>query len=183
MSSPSRFAPSSTGTPWLWIALLAAASVALSFKLSCATPFAALATLAALHMKRADGLALVGLAWAANQFVGYAFLGYPHDAESYAWGAAIGAAAVGAFLVADALAPRLASLGRAPMMAATLFAAFAVYEIVLFAATAVLPATEIAFSWPIVGEIALLNALVFPGLLLAHKGAEMLGLTGEVARG
>ena len=187
MSLPSRFAPSSpstssTGTPWLWIALLAAASVALSFKLSCATPFAALATLAALHMKRADGLALVGLAWAANQFTGYAFLAYPHDGQSYAWGAAIGAAALAAFLVSGALAPRLASLGRAPMMAATLFAAFAVYEIVLFAATAVLPATEIAFSWPIVGEIALLNALVFPGLLLAHKAAEMVGLTGNVAR-
>ena len=29
----------------------------------------------------------------------------------------------------------------------------------------------------LVGEIGLVNALVFPALLIAHKGAEMIGLT------
>ena len=182
MSTLTRTQTSSTGTPWLWIGLLAAASVALSFNLSCATPFAALATLAALHMRKADGLALVVLAWALNQVVGYCALDYPRDAESFAWGALIGVAAIAAFLTASSLAPRLAQLGQIPMMAATLFAAFAVYEIVLFAATAVLPATEVAFSWTIIGQIGLVNALVFPALLLAHQGADLLGLTGAPAR-
>lgn len=177
-TSTSRLETSSTGSSWVWIALLALASVALSFRLSCATPFAALATLAALNMKKSDGLALILLAFGLNQVVGYGFLNYPHDAESYSWGAAIGVAAVATFLTASALVPRLASLGRIPMLAATLFAAYATYEIVLFAATAILPATELAFSWPIIGEIGLVNALVLPALLLAHKGAEMIGLTG-----
>lgn len=171
----------SSSTPWLWIALLAAASVALSFKLSCATPFAALATLAALHLDRKDGFALVALAWAANQIVGYAFLGYPHELESYAWGLAIGAAAFAALAVANVASLRLSPLGRPAMMAGGLFAAFAAYELVLFAAAAVLPATDVAFSWPVVGQIGLVNALVFPGLLLAHKGAELMGLAGRRA--
>ena len=47
---------------------------------------------------------------------------------------------------------------------------------------AVLPASDLAFSWPIIGQIALVNALVFPALLLAHKAAELAGLTAEPAR-
>jgi hypothetical protein len=174
-------APSPT-TPWLFIALVAAASVALSFRLSCATPFAAIATLAALQMRRGDGLALVGLAWALNQAVGYLFLGYPHEFESYAWGAAIGVAALGAYVMADVLMARLGHLDRLPAAGLVLVAAFVVYEVVLFAVTAVLPASELAFSWPIVGEIGLVNALVCPALMLAYRGAELAGLTGAPSR-
>lgn len=185
MSSTSRN-ESSLGSPsfksaWLWIALLAAASVLLSFRLSCATPFAALAALAAIHMKRNEGFALVGLAWALNQIVGFGFLGYPHDAQSYAWGAAIGVAALATFAAASAVAPRLAHLGRYTMMAGTLAVAFVVYQIAIYAPAAVLPSSELAYSWPIIGQIALVNALVFPALLLAHRGAEMLGLTAARA--
>ena len=68
----------------LWAMLLIAGSVVLSAKFSCATPFAALATLAALGMKRTEGLVLVLAVWAANQIVGYGFLGYPHEHQSYA---------------------------------------------------------------------------------------------------
>ena len=167
--------PRSPSAPWLWIAVLAVASVALNFKLSCATPFAALAALAAPNLKRADGLALVALAWAANQAVGYLFLGYPHEADSYAWGLAIGVAALAAFLAADAIAARLSHPGRPLMMAATLVASFAVYEAALYAASAVLPSTDAAFSWTVIGQIGLVNALVFPGLLLAHKAAVLMG--------
>lgn len=177
-----RTQTSTTGSPWLWIGLLALASVALSFKLSCATPFAALATLAALNMKKQDGFAMIGLAWALNQAVGYCALDYPRTFDSFAWGAAIGAAAFASFFAACELAPRLARFGRVPVMSVTLAAAFAVYEIVLFAATAVLPATEVAFSWPVVGEIALVNALVFPALMLAHYSAELMGLTPAKVR-
>jgi hypothetical protein len=168
--------------PWLWIAVLAIASVALSVRLSCATPFAALATLAALNMRRADGLAMILAAFGLNQLVGYATLGYPHEWDSYAWGGAIGVAAVATFFAASALAPRLARFGQITMMAATLAAAFAVYEIVLFAATAVLPSSEQAFALDIVAQIALVNALVFPALLLAVCGAELAGLPGLRAR-
>lgn len=175
--STSRTQSTSFGSPWLWVALLAVASVLLSFRLSCATPFAALAVLAALHMKKSEGLGLVALAWGLNQIVGYGFLHYPVDGQSFAWGAAIGVAALATFAAASYLAPRLAFLGRVPMMAATLAASFVVYEVVIFAPSAFLPSSELAYSWPIIGQIALVNALVFPALLLAHRGAELLGLT------
>ena len=71
---------------WLWILLLTAASVFVTLGMACATPFAALATLAALHMSRRDGLALIGIAWLADQAVGYGLLGYPRTANSFAWG-------------------------------------------------------------------------------------------------
>lgn len=174
--SPTSRTESSLGSPWLWIALLAAASVLLSFRLSCATPFAALAALAAIHMKRSEGVALVALSWALNQAVGYAFLGYPHDGQSYAWGVAIGVSALAAFAAASAVAPRLAHLGSITMMAATLAVAFIVYQVAIYAPAAFLPSSETAYSWPVIGQIALVNALVFPGLLLAHRGAELVGL-------
>ncbi|MEQ1695341.1 MAG: hypothetical protein ABL901_05805 [Hyphomicrobiaceae bacterium] len=175
--STTRTQTTSFGSPWLWVGLLAVASVLLSFRLSCAMPFAALAVLAALHMKKSEGLGLITLAWGLNQVVGYGFLHYPTDAQSFAWGAAIGVAALASFAAASFLAPRLAFLGRIPMMATTLAASFFVYEAVVYAPTAFLPASDLAYSWPIIGQIALVNALVFPALLLAHRGAELLGLT------
>lgn len=174
--------PGSRPASRIAIILFAVASVALSFRLSCATPFAALATLAALNMSRSEGLALVGLSWALNQAVGFLVLGYPHDAETYAWGVAIGVSALAAFEVARFAIDRLANLGRPAAIAAALAAAFAAYEIVLFTATALLPASDLAFSWHIIGEIALVNALVLPGLLLAQRGLHMLGLDGAAAR-
>ncbi len=168
--------------PWLWIALIAVASVALSFRLSCATPFAALATLAALNMRRADGLAMIAAAFGLNQLVGYGFLNYPHEFDSYAWGAAIGVAAFAAYGSAVLLASKVEGLGRITAAAVTLVVAFGVYEVVLFAATAVLPSSDLAFAPQIVGEIALVNALVYPALVLAARGAEMLGLTAVRAR-
>ena len=43
--------------------------IGFSFALACATPFAALATLAALNTPRRDLFALVGVAWLANQII------------------------------------------------------------------------------------------------------------------
>jgi hypothetical protein len=78
----------------LWIALITVGSIGFSFALACATPFAALATLAALNMPRRDLLALVGVAWLANHIIGYGFLAYPQTWDSFAWGGAIGIAAL-----------------------------------------------------------------------------------------
>ena len=61
---------------WLWIALIGGGSIALSRAFACATPFAALATLAALTMGGRDAVLLVGFVWAANQAVGFGLLHY-----------------------------------------------------------------------------------------------------------
>ena len=56
-----------------WIVFLTGASLAFSYVFACAAPFAALATLAALNLRRPDAFILTGLVWLANQAVGAQF--------------------------------------------------------------------------------------------------------------
>jgi hypothetical protein len=161
---------------WLWILLLTAASVFVTLGMACATPFAALATLAALHMSRRDGLRLIGVAWLADQVIGYGLLGYPRTGSSIAWGVALGVAAVLALVAARALADALRA-HAAPLAGAAAFAgAFAVYQAVLLAATAVLPSGAEVFSLPIVAWVLRVNLLSLVGLLILHRLALWIGL-------
>src|SRR6185503_14343629 len=147
---------------WLWILLLTAASVFVTLGMACATPFAALATLAALHMSRRDGLALIGIAWLADQAVGYGLLGYPRTANSVAWGVILGAGAFVALLAAQALVGRLRDRGA-------VLAGGVAYEGVLVAATAVLASGAETFSLPIVGWVLRVNLLSLLGLLILYR--------------
>lgn len=160
----------------LWITLLTASSVALSLIFACATPFAAFATLAAMNMKRSDAFTLAIVVWLANQVVGYGILHYPQTPDSFAWGAAIGIAALLATWTA-------ASVGRylfltLPLLpTAIAFAgAFAAYELTLYAASFVLPSSEAAFSWPIVADILKVNVLALIGLTILSVAGAMVGL-------
>src|SRR5712691_11934544 len=92
----------------LWLALLVAASAAFSFVFACATPFAAFGAAAALTLSRRDALRLTVAVWLANQVLGYAVLQYPWTANSFAWGAVLGAAAVLTTVGARGVARRLA---------------------------------------------------------------------------
>jgi hypothetical protein len=74
----------------IWIALIVASGICLSTIFACVTPFAALATLAALKLARRDSITVVGAVWLANQAAGYGFLGYQWNWDSAAWGIAIG---------------------------------------------------------------------------------------------
>ena len=161
---------------WLWILLLTAASVFVTLGMACATPFAALATLAALHMSRRDGLALIGIAWLADQAVGYGLLGYPRTTGSVAWGVVLGGAALLALIAARGLCDRLRTRGPVVAGAAAFGAAFVAYQAVLFAATAVLASGSEAFSLPTVGWVLRLNLLSLAGLLLLHRLAVWIGL-------
>ena len=161
---------------WLWILLLTAASVFVALGMACATPFAALATLAALHMSRRDGLALIGIAWLADQLVGYGLLGYPRTPGSFAWGVILGAGAFVALLAAQALADRLRHRGVSVAGAAAFAGAFVAYEAVLVGATAVLASGSEAFSLPIVGWVLRVNLLALAGLLILYRLAVWIGL-------
>ncbi len=161
---------------WLWILLLTAASVFVTLGMACATPFAALATLAALHMSRRDGLALIGIAWLADQAVGYGLLGYPRTANSVAWGVILGVGAFAALLAAQALTERLRAR-RGIVVGATAFAgAFVAYQAVLFAATTALASGAEAFSLPIVGWVLRVNLFSLAGLLILYRLAAWIGL-------
>ncbi|WP_217429807.1 hypothetical protein, partial [Sphingomonas bacterium] len=90
--------PSTTsrGAIALWIVLLTLASTGTTWALACMTPFAALAALAATHLRRRDGAALMLVTWGVSQAVGFGVLHYPHDPKTIEWGAALGLAALGA---------------------------------------------------------------------------------------
>jgi hypothetical protein len=172
---------SADDTGWgheVWLALLVAASAAFSFVFACATPFAAFGAAAALTLSRRDALRLTVAVWLANQVLGYAVLGYPWTANSVAWGAVLGAAAVLTTVATRGVALRLAGRGYAVRALATLLAAFMVYEGVLFAvAIAWLGGTE-SFTLLIVGRIFSVNVVALIGLCALHRVGVAVGLTG-----
>lgn len=164
-----------------WVVLVAALGIVFSLGLACATPFAAIAAVAAANMRRRGALMLTGAAWLANQAVGYLALGYPRTWDSFGWGLAIGIAAALATWAAS-LSRGRTRLGRlAPV--AGFAAAFAAYELVLFAATAVLPSGDEAFSLPIIAQILWTNVLAFAGLEALHRLALSVGFLPRAERG
>ena len=161
---------------WLWIGLIVAASIASSLVFACATPLAALATVAAVTMDRRGALRLVAVAWLANQVVGYAVLGYPRTLESYAWGVALGAGALVALAAARLIAGVLSATGELVRVLIVFGVAFVVYESALLAAALVLRTGTEAFSSPIVLRILEVNTVALVGLLTLHWLGTLVGL-------
>ena len=157
----------------LWIALIVITGVCLSTFFACATPFAALATVAALKLGRRDAMVVVGMVWLANQAIGYGLLGYPWTWDSAAWGLAIGASADLAVLAARAL-----STDRPAPLAVSLpfVAGFATFELGLYVAGFVLPGSEGAFSASVVGQVFVINALSLCALMAVYHSAMLVGL-------
>jgi hypothetical protein len=164
----------------LWIALIVASSFLFSFVFACATPLAAVACLAAVTMSRRQAFAWVGVAWFANQTVGYLVLDYPRTWDSFGWGAAIGVAALIATVGAQ-VAARI-SLRPVVSLVAAFVAAFLVYEGTLFAASAILPSGAEAFSLPSMGLILWVNAVALSGLFVAYRVAVAIGLIVSEAK-
>jgi hypothetical protein len=158
----------------IWIALVTGASILFSLTLACATPFAAIATIAGAKIARRDAAILIGIAWLGNQAVGYLILGYPQTWDSFAWGGTIGVAALLAVLATSTTEQQLGP--SAVSLVICFLAAFAVYELTLFAATAILPSTGSAFSVAVVARIFAINATALVGLILLHRTAVDLGV-------
>ena len=156
----------------IWIALIVAGGICLSTFFACVTPFAALATLAALKLDRRDAIAVIGLVWLANQAVGYGLLGYPWTWDSVGWGLAIGASS--ALAVAAAMA--LSTTRPAPLAVSLPFvAAFTAFESGLYVANFLLPGTDGAFGAAIISHVFLINAVALCGLMAAYQLAMLAG--------
>lgn len=154
----------------LWIALIVSTGICLSTVFACVTPFAALATLAALKLGRRDAIGIMALIWMANQAIGYGLLGYPWTWNSAAWGVAIGISAGLAFAAARGL-----STTRPAPFAISLpaLAAFAAFELGLYGAGFVLPGADGAFAASVVWQVFRLNAITLVGLMAAHRLAML----------
>ncbi|MGJ5072411.1 hypothetical protein [Bradyrhizobium oligotrophicum] len=154
-------------------ALLTAACALASFVFACATPFAAFAVIAAAMLPLRMALPVMLGAWLVNQGVGFGALHYPVDANTLAWGAMIGVAALSATVIARMA---LAALRTAPAPAAfavALLSAYAACELVLLAATPALGGAA-SFTLPIVARLGLTSAAWLVGLVAVSEIVRLL---------
>jgi hypothetical protein len=171
MTMDARAAARSAGRreiQWAWSGLLIAATLLLSGRYACAVPFAALAALAALAGDRKNGLLLIAALWLANQTVGFAFLNYPVEFECIALGLTLGISAALSLFAARFAIAALRGFNSFIGAGAALVFAFGAYEVSLYAATLILGSSEAAFAWPIIGEVAAINAVSFAVLFCLY---------------
>lgn len=164
------------GASALWVSLLTAASMSTTLVLACATPFPSLAALAAVHMRRRDGLVLMLLAWAASQFVGFFLLGYPHDGSTLAWGAGLGTAAIGSALASYA-ALRLAGYRSAAAQLGLAYAAgFTAFKGIILLWALVLGGLHTAMAPDLLAEQLLRNGAILIGLYALYRLLVFVGV-------
>ena len=168
---------------WLWLAVLVGASVGFTLGLACAVPLAAFAAAAALTLSRRDALVLIVAVWLANQLVGFAVLDYPWTASTFAWGAALGAVAILATLAGQWTVEHSMGRGGAVGYIATFLVGFAVYEVALFAVSAILLGGTEIYTVAIQGWILAVNAIAFVGLLVLHRLAISAGFAVKPTTG
>lgn len=164
--------------PMFGFALLMVSCALASLAFACATPFAAFAVVAAAMLPLRPALLVVTGAWLVNQTIGFGALHYPIDGSSIAWGFVIGAAALLATAASSAVL-RMLPKGRTPLMLAlTLVAAYAAYELALLAATPFLGG-EGAFTATIVTRIGLTSGLWLAGLVAVCEVVRLIDPFGR----
>lgn len=157
------------GTSTLWISLLTAASMVTTLALGCATPFPSLASLAAVHMRRRDGLALMLLAWAASQLVGFLLLGYPRDGSTLAWGAGLGTAAAGSALASYAALRALRYRSVPARLSLAYAAGFTAFKGIILGWALVLGGLHTAMAPDLLAEQFVRNAAILIGLYALYR--------------
>jgi hypothetical protein len=155
--------------------LLTAACALASLAFACATPFAAFAVLAAAMLPLQPALIVVGAAWLVNQTIGFGLRGYPTDIHTIMWGLVIGAATLIATATSVLVLRGLPRTGGTAALGFALIAAYAAYELVLFAATPSLGGAS-SFTAAIVGRLALLSVLWLIGLVVACEVFRLFNL-------
>jgi hypothetical protein len=152
--------------PLFCFALLTIACALASFAFACATPFAAFAVIAAAMLPLPSALLVAAAAWLVNQGIGFGFLHYPIDMNTIEWGLVIGAAALAATAASNLMLRATRETAAPVAFAAALIAAYAAYEVVLFAATPFLGGAG-NFTAAIVGRLGVLSVLWLIGLIAA----------------
>ena len=169
------------GGSLLWIVLLSAASVLTSWALACATPFAALAALAALHMARREGLILMAVAWFASQAVGFGIHHYPQDPTTLMWGGVIGIAAIASLLAACWTIGRLTG-GAVASLAVAFVGATLGYKSVLIMGALALGGLKIALSPTYFAQDFVRDGAIMIVLLVLYRGLTALGVPAATRR-
>jgi len=154
--------------------LLISVGGALTATYSCITPFAAFAVIAAATLSgRSAVVVMVGL-WLVNQAVGFGVLHYPWTNGTFAWGLAIGGAAVIGTLAAQSTIRWLSSRGTTVSLLVAFAFAFASYELILYGAAASFLGGRDAFSAAIIVEVLLVNTAALVGLVGLNQLATVI---------
>lgn len=163
----------------LWIVLLTVASMGCTVAFHCMMPFAALAALAAVHLRRVDGIVLILAAWGVNQATGFALLHYPHTTSTILWGFGIGAAAVAAVTVGGVVA--MPTRSYAVRLVVAFLAGFVAYKAVLVLCSLGLGGTDISLSPTLAGKQLLREGGIALLLLAAYHALVRLGVPAAPA--
>ena len=156
-----------------WGGILTVLTVASTLAVACGTPFAALATLAALFLPRRDAFALIAVNWLANQAIGFGLLHYPLNWDCYRGGIDLGIAALLSTMAAMLAQGALRNVAATVRAIGSFAVAFLAYEGTLFAMSPSVSGAD--FSAPVVRYIFYVNAVAFVGLLLLQTAAAALG--------
>jgi hypothetical protein len=159
----------------VWVLLLVAASVAFSFGLACAMPFAALCAVGACTLPRRDAFFVAGAAWVANQVIGFGFLHYPWTPNCLAWGAAIGLSALLCTQVSLWVRRRLIRWHPLGSSIVAYAAAFAAFEAALAAAAVRLGGLE-HFTPRIVAGIFGINTVAWVAFFALSWAGTFVGV-------
>ncbi len=173
---------SDRGGATLWMALLTGAGIATTFALACAMPFAAMAALAAVHLRRQDGVPLILLGWGCSQAIGFGLLGYPHDPATIGWGVGIAVAALAAVFAGYAIDARRRSRPEIVRICAAYLAAFVAYKAVLLLCSLGLGGVRLALSPTIALRSFAQGGVVLLGLLALHRGLIAIGVPAPPVR-
>ena len=160
----------------LWESLLTAASSITTLALGCATPFPSLAALAAVHLRRRDGLALMVMAWAVSQLVGFFLLGYPRDGSTLAWGAGLGTAAVGSALASYAALQALEYRSVAARLSLAYAAGFTAFKAIILCWALVLGGLHTAMAPDLLAEQFVRNGAILIGLYALYRALVAVGV-------
>lgn len=166
---------SERGASAIWVVLLTAASTVTTLVLACATPFPALAALAAVHMHRRDGLALMGIAWLASQVTGFLILGYEIEAAA-GWAIGLAVAALASVACAYVALDRLAGRTNASRLAIAYGAGFVTFKLVILLFSFRLGGAATTLDPDILMRQVLRNGAILIGLLAFYHGLVALGV-------
>jgi hypothetical protein len=149
----------------LVIALLVAASLALTRGFACALPLASFAAIAALMFEAGTAVAAMLAVWLANQIIGFCTMHYPTDASTFAWGGALGGLGLASLFAARSVLARIGGWVAAP---AAFLASFAAYEGLLFVINLLVGLHAAVFAFDVVARIFAINAAAFGVMFAAY---------------
>jgi hypothetical protein len=157
-----------------WMMILTLAVIGATLTLSCVTPFAALAVALGGTVGVRASLRIVMVVWLANQIVGFVFFHFPHTANTFLWGIAIGGAALLTAIFASVVTKYGSNWATPLRLGIALVVAFGVYEMALLTAAVLLGGLE-SFRPAIVAQLAFINVLSLAGMVVLNEIVVVLG--------